>query len=62
MRQRISGSTLHKQVIDVAAFEGEQVVARSSLDFQVIDDPKTFGILGPIVLSSSGSPKKHTET
>ena len=36
------GSTLHKQVIDVAAFDGEQVVARSSLDFQVIDDPEDF--------------------
>jgi uncharacterized membrane protein len=36
------GSTLHKQVIDVAAFDGEQVVARSSLEFQVIDDPADF--------------------
>ena len=36
------GSTLHKQVLDVAAFDGEQLVAGSTLDLQVIDDPAEF--------------------
>ena len=36
------GSTLHKQVLDVAAFDGEQLVARSNLELQVIDDPAEF--------------------
>jgi uncharacterized membrane protein len=36
------GSTLHKQVLDVAAFDGEQLVARSTLEIQVIDDPAEF--------------------
>ncbi len=36
------GSTLHKLVLEVAAFDGEQLVARSELDLQVIDDPAEF--------------------
>jgi hypothetical protein len=36
------GSTLHKQVLDMAAFDGEQLVARSTLELQVIDDPAEF--------------------
>jgi len=36
------GSTLHKHVLDVAAFDGEQEVARSNIEFQVIDDPAEF--------------------
>jgi hypothetical protein len=36
------GSTLHKQVLDVAAFDGEEMVARSNLELQVIDDPAEF--------------------
>jgi uncharacterized membrane protein len=36
------GSTLHKQVLEVAAFDGEEVVARSNVELQVIDDPSEF--------------------
>ena len=36
------GSTVHTLVLDVAAFDGEQVAARSSTDLQVIDDPAEF--------------------
>ncbi len=37
-----AGSTLHKFNLDVAALEGERIVARSSVDLQVIDDPAEF--------------------
>jgi len=36
------GSTLHKLVLEIAAFDGEQLVARSDLELQVIDDPAEF--------------------
>ncbi len=36
------GSTLHKLVLEVAAFDGEKLVARSDLDLQVIEDPAEF--------------------
>ncbi|MFI5454517.1 MAG: glutamine amidotransferase [Isosphaerales bacterium] len=36
------GSTVHPLVLDVAALDGDQMVAHSSLDLQVIDDPAEF--------------------
>jgi uncharacterized membrane protein len=36
------GSTLQKVVLDVAAFDQDRVVARSSVDLQTIDDPAEF--------------------
>jgi uncharacterized membrane protein len=36
------GSTLQKRLLDVAAFDGEEMVARSSLELQLIDDPAEF--------------------
>jgi uncharacterized membrane protein len=36
------GSTLQKRILDVAAFDGEETVARSSLELQLIDDPAEF--------------------
>jgi uncharacterized membrane protein len=37
-----AGSTLHKFFLDVAAFDGERTVARSSTPLQTIDDPAEF--------------------
>jgi hypothetical protein len=37
-----SGTTLHKIVLEVAAFDGEERVAGSRLELQVIDDPAEF--------------------
>jgi uncharacterized membrane protein len=37
-----SGSTLHKQVLDVAAYDGDEIVAKANLDLQIIDDPAEF--------------------
>jgi hypothetical protein len=37
-----AGSTLHKFILDVAAFDGERIVARSSTALQTIDDPVEF--------------------
>ena len=37
-----AGSTLHKFLLDVAAFDGERIVARSSTPLQTIDDPAEF--------------------
>jgi hypothetical protein len=37
-----AGSTLHKFILDVAALEGDRLVAHSSVDLQVIDDPAEF--------------------
>jgi hypothetical protein len=36
------GSTTHKLVLDVVAFDGDNEVARTNLDLQVIDDPAEF--------------------
>jgi uncharacterized membrane protein len=36
------GSTLHKLVLDVVAYDGDTEVARTSLDLEVIDDPAEF--------------------
>jgi len=36
------GSTLHKFILDVAASDGDRVVATSSVDLQTIDDPAEF--------------------
>ncbi len=37
-----TGSTLHKFSLDVAALQGNQVVAQSSVGLQIIDDPAEF--------------------
>jgi uncharacterized membrane protein len=37
-----SGTTLHKMVLEVAALDGEERVAGSRLELQVIDDPAEF--------------------
>jgi hypothetical protein len=37
-----ASSTLHKFFLDVAAFDGERIVARSSTVLQMIDDPAEF--------------------
>ena len=37
-----AASTLHKFILDVAAFDGERIVARSSTQLQTIDDPAEF--------------------
>ena len=37
-----ASSTLHNFIIDVAAFDGERIVARSSTQLQTIDDPAEF--------------------
>jgi uncharacterized membrane protein len=56
------GSTLHKQVLDVAAFDGEEMVASAAVDLQVIDDPAEFRdprpdhpALGRIAQATGGS-------
>ena len=36
------GSTIHQLALDVTAHDGDRVVARSSLELQVIDDPAEF--------------------
>jgi len=36
------GSTIHQLVLDVAALDGDQLVAHSSLELQLIDDPAEF--------------------
>ena len=36
------GSTVHQLMLDVAALDGDQVVAQSSVSLQVIDDPVEF--------------------
>ena len=37
-----AGPTLHKLMLDVAALDGERIVAKSSIELQVIDDPAEF--------------------
>jgi uncharacterized membrane protein len=37
-----AGSTLHKFSLDVAALDGDRVVARSSVELETIDDPAEF--------------------
>ncbi len=37
-----AGSTVHQLMLDVAALDGDQVVAQSSVSLQVIDDPVEF--------------------
>jgi hypothetical protein len=55
------GSTLQKVVLDVAALDGDRVVARSSVDLQTIDDPAEFrdprpdhGALAALAKNSGG--------
>jgi uncharacterized membrane protein len=36
------GTTLHKMVLDVAAFDDEKMVAKSTVELQLIDDPVEF--------------------
>ncbi len=36
------GTTLHKMAVDVAAFDGESMVAKSTVELQMIDDPAEF--------------------
>jgi hypothetical protein len=36
------GTTLHKMVLDVAAFDGESMMAQSTVELQLIDDPAEF--------------------
>ena len=42
------GSTLHKFRLDVAAFDGDRIVATSSVPLQIIDDPVEFHDPRPI--------------
>ena len=37
-----AAATLHKFTLDVAAFDGNQLVAKASVDLQTIDDPAEF--------------------
>jgi uncharacterized membrane protein len=62
------GSTLQKRVLDVAAFDGEQMVARSSLELQLIDDPAEFrdprpesSLLSGLAASTGGSVVRSAE-
>jgi hypothetical protein len=36
------GTTLHKMVLDVAAFDGDSLTAQSTVELQLIDDPAEF--------------------
>ncbi len=56
------GTTLHKLLLDVTAFDGERIASTSTIEVQLIDDPAEFrdprpnpGLLGKLARATGGS-------